>query len=426
MAKERLFNNSKFVFVGNLGHGQEPMSTKRMGEGEWFKTKLNISVRDGANSPFLTMENIHKEANPDTVKVMGEKDSKGKYTWFDVPFNDMLSENDMKKVPDFLKLTIDLETDFEKKSEYTKLIFKRMNHESENRKLNNKKEDLTQEELAKVNENLKKIDEYTKQINELATNRKEVIMKDAIILLNKALPILKDKKIKVTGTPKCNFYNGKNQLQYVPSSIEIVPDDTKSQFRLFTDVFYAKDDVTNETKEKKMYISGYIGEVKNKEDKLFPLTLTVDYTKVDETIPQQKALMDYLLGVFTPKNKKMYYKNNIELSVIEGAEQIEFSIDCLTEEQKNQVKLGLASLEQFKPKGNVYGDRISELKVVRPTLQGDFKNGAIEMFKVDELVDFLVPDDSDVKEKDVKNEEPKEEVKEETNDSQSLMDTLFS
>jgi hypothetical protein len=427
MAK-RLFDNAKFSFVGELSHGQEPMSTKRMGEtSKWFKTRLSIGVKDGANSPFLAMEHIHEGATPSEIRLMtNDIDDKGKRIFITVPYSDSSKPEISEKIADFLKITIDLETDFEKKAEYTKLIYKRMNHEVENNKLH-KLEETTEEEKTKIKENEEKIEEYTKQIKELATKRVEVHMKDAIELINKALPSLKGKKVRVTGTPKCNYYNGKNQLQYIPSVIELVPDETPNQLKLWFDLFYEKDSIDDDKKEKKLYVNGYIGEVKDKQNKLYPISIAMDYSKVDESIPEHKMLLDLQKSAFEIKNKKSVYKNNVEVNVINGAEQIEFTEDCLTEKQKMQVKLGLAKLEQFKPKGNTYGDRIQELKFYRATLKGDYSEGSVEVFDVKELPDYFVKDDSDVKETDVEKDKVENTPVEQKTEpaSEDLMSKLF-
>lgn len=430
MAKERMFDNSKFCFIGEVAHGQEPMSVKRMNDtSKWFKTRLSVGIKDGANSPFLAMEHIHEGATPSEIRLMtNEVDDKGNKVWITVPYEDTTKEEILNRLPEFLKVTVDLETDFEKKTEYTKLIFKKRNHEIESNKLK-ALDELTDEEKSKLTEHLEKIEEYTKQINELATKRKELIMKDAIILLNQALPMLKDKKIKVTGTPKCNYYKGKNQLQYIPNTIEIVPSETPNQLKLFFDLFYDKESIEDNKKEKKLYINGYIGEVKDKTDKLYPINVVMDYSKVNEEIPQEKELLEYQRSTFETKNKKAMYKNNVEVNVINGAEQVEFSIDTLTEKQKTQVRLGLATLEKFKPNKPIYGDRVQELKFFRATLKGKFEDGSIEVFDSKDLGDYLIADDSDKKIEDVKKEEPKvEEKKEETTSSsnEDLMAKLFS
>ena len=123
-------------------------------------------------------------------------------------------------------------------------------------------------------------------------------MKDAIKFLNSALPVLKGLKVKVTGQPTINYYKGKASLQYVPSMIEIVPNDTDNCLKVWTDVFYSKDDVDDDKKEKKMIINTYMGQRKGGQDKLYPVPIIFDYTKYDENIEEHKMLLDYQKSTF--------------------------------------------------------------------------------------------------------------------------------
>lgn len=425
MAKKSMFNNAKFMFVGELGYGNEPMSVSRMGESEWFKDRLAVSIRNGQNSPYLSMEYIHKGQTESEVKLMtNEKDDEGKTKWITVKADETELEETMKLIPDFMKVTIDLETDFDKKKEYTSLIFKKRNHEIENNKLL-KQEELSDAEKYKIEDNKNKIEEYSNQIKELALNRKEFIMKDAIKFLNSALPALKGLKVKVTGQPTINYYKGKASLQYVPSMIEIVPNDTDNCLKVWTDVFYSKDDVDDDKKEKKMTINTYMGQRKGGQDKLYPVPIIFDYTKYDENIEEHKMLLDYQKSTFETKNKKVYYRHNVELNVVEGAEIVEFDESKLTDKQKLQIKMGLSKLEDFKPRGNIYGNRIHELKFFKAILKDDFADGAIEAFDVKDLGDYLESDDSDIKKEDVKVEDESKEEKKEIN-TQDLMAKLFN
>ena len=53
MAKSKISGNNKFIFIGTIGYGAEPLSVKKLSEtSKWYKTRLNISVRNGNNSPF--------------------------------------------------------------------------------------------------------------------------------------------------------------------------------------------------------------------------------------------------------------------------------------------------------------------------------------------------------------------------------------
>ena len=56
----------------------------------------------------------------------------------------------------------------------------------------------------------------------------------------------------------------------------------------------------------------------------------------------------------------------------------------LTDAQKEQIELGIKTLDDFKPKGNIYGDRIDEFRLFDPKLEGDFADG---LLKADETAD---------------------------------------
>ena len=73
-----LFNGSKFSFIGTLGFGDTPLTTKQMGSSDWSKTKLGVSVRNGSNSQFLSMEYIHSDKVKTTKIITKELDANGK------------------------------------------------------------------------------------------------------------------------------------------------------------------------------------------------------------------------------------------------------------------------------------------------------------------------------------------------------------
>ena len=81
-------------------------------------------------------------------------------------------------------------------------------------------------------------------------------------------------------------------------------------------------------------------------------------------------------------------------------------------------------LEDFKPRGATYGDQIQELRVINADLR-NYKDGAIEVFEVKELDDYLVntEDDKDVKISEVKNDESEQKNKED--EQNKLYASLF-
>ena len=259
-----------------------------------------------------------------------------------------------------------------------------------------------------TDEDKKKIEEYTKQINELAKKRMTVVtQKDLIQVLGAVAPDLREKKtkVKVKGNIKLNYYNGNTRLEYHPTSFEIVPKDTSYENTLLLDVFYEKDSIEDEEKEKKMYINGYLAQkVKGGEYKLYPVPFVLDYSKIDTEDPDQKLLLEYNKGIFDIKDKKQVHKVSVIGKSLMGAEIKEFDESCLTARQKMSIALGQSKIEDFKPKSNIYGNFITEYKIITDNLVNQ-PDGTEPVFPVKELVDYLSYDDSDKKAEDVKVEE---------------------
>lgn len=400
----RMARNGRFTFVGNLTFGKDIKSTSQLGEGKWYKTRANVGVKDNQNTQFLNLEFMH-EKDFDTVKIF-TKDGNS------VDVNKAMTTDEMvvNNAADFLKTTVDVETDFEKKKEYTKLVFKKRNHEMK------KEEEKTEEDK-------EKIVEYTSLIKEQAENRFEFIhIKDVIDFFANNKEVLDGKKVRVTGQVKPNYYNGKTTLQYIPNFIELVEDEVENGLTANIDFFYDKDGIDDDTKGKRMFVNGYIHDViKNKEtrvkeDKLMPLTVVIDYTKIDGENEQHKMLLDFLKSTFKITNKKQVHKNGIDINVINGREMEEFDESKLTDGQRMAIALGMKKLEDYKPRGVVFGDRIQELKVTCPDLKA-YPQGSQEVMPVKELEDYLMMDVI----KEDKDDTTQEEITESKQEDTSVM-----
>ena len=418
----KLFNQAKFNFIGEVVSAKEPVVRKKLSEtSKWFRTRMSVGVKADTNSQFLNMEYIHTDSVK-TCKLLGKDGNT-----FEVNLADTTSEEVLNKVADITKIIIDLETDQEKKREYTKLIFKVINLEKSNADIA-KQDIIADADKATVAENNVKIAEYNRQIKELADNRKVFChVKDAIEYLNSKLPELAKKKIKVTGNVKCNYYNGKNTLLYNPSLIEIVSDDTASQLMVTAEIFYDKDSVINDEKTKQMTINGYIADREDKQDKLYPITLGLNYQNVDKENAEHMVFYNLMLAGFAIHDKKQVHKIKVEIKVINGAEVIEFTEDCLTDLQKAQIEIGQRTLEDFRPKGNIYGNRVQELRYYQPVFMGQFAEGSLEVFPVKELDQYIKTDDSDMKSADITAQDKKEETaKSGATDIKASINSLFS
>lgn len=405
MAKERMFDRGRFVFIGEPVFGRDNVVTtaKLNSKSEWSRTRLNFGVKVGNNTQFLNTEYIHSDKIK-TVKLF-DKEGNG----FEVKLDDTANPMHLDKVGDFSKITVNLETDKEVKKQYYSILFRRRNHEIK---------------ADKTTEDEDKIKEYTEQLKEFSSNVVQFVhIKDFIKFINSNQEVIKGNKIKVTGDVKSNYYNGKNRLQFIPSSVEFAPEDSKEELTVHLDIFFDRDSIDDDKKEKKMYINGYVGERIKKADKLIPTQIIFDYSKANLEDENQNNLVEFVKGFFNVKNKKVLHRLPVICQVINGAEVVEFDESHLTKTQKTAIALGLNTLEDFKPKGNVFGDRINFIRLLQPDLKVA-TDGAIESIDVEDLYNYLLEDDSDKSIEDVKNNDNEESKKEEQSND-DLMKALF-
>lgn len=405
---EKFFNRARFVFTGAPIFGKESIDTRKLSDtSEWSRTRLNFGVKANNDTQFLNAEFMHSD-KVKKVKLFS-KDNES----FEVNLCDTDNKDVLDKVADFSKITVDLETDKEVKDNYYSLLFKIRNHEI--------KEEMTEEDI-------KKVAEYKEQIKEFSANIKQFAhMKDVIDYISVNKETISKHKIKVTGDIKVNYYNGKSRLNFVPKNFKLLVgdniDEIKEELMVYMDIFFDRDSIDDDKKENKVYINGYVGEVVKKADKLFPTQVIFDYSRADLENEQQKALVEFLKSFFEVKSKKVLYRLPVICSIVNGAEVVEFDESQLTDKQRTAIALGLAKLEDYKPKGNIFGERINFIKVTQPDLKLS-PEGTMESIDLDELVDYLPSDDSDKKLDDVK-EEKKEEKKEEEVNQSDMMRMLF-
>ena len=391
----KLFGQNRFKFVGELVYNKKdnaPVSDNPLKEGSKYNRKrMNIGVKDSQNNVgYLEMSYIYEPKNP-SVKIFGEKP-------VDIPIKDLLNPKYEDIVPSYQKITLNFIEDEEQKKECLKNVYAL-------RELYNK-EEQTDEVKAKIQEhkdNLKQFEDYYEVIH----------MDSAIDILNKYLPKLEGKKVVVSGRANINYYNGKSRLEYIPQTISLAKEDEKSELTIDSKIFFSDGAMDNDEENKKIFINAFMGQKYKKQDKLFPVQLIIDYSKIDLENTLHKQMLSILEGSFVAEDEDTMYNNRILIKVINSREEVEFSEETLTEHQKMMVACGLATVESFKPRGSVFGNRIQELRVIRPFATEEYANGAIVAFDLENLATYLVNDEDDtapIKEDELKEEKPKEET----------------
>ena len=165
------------------------------------------------------------------------------------------------------------------------------------------------------------------------------------------------------------------------------PEERKSRLMITADLFYNKDsfDDSDFTENKKITLDCYIEQYINKDEgrKFVPIQVVFSGAKYDMENERHKKLLDYKMKYIKVNGKDMVHIP-WEMVLLRGAEEADFDESMLTDAQKEQIELGIKTLDDFKPKGNIYGDRIDEFRLFDPKLEGDFADG---LLKADETAD---------------------------------------
>lgn len=232
--------------------------------------------------------------------------------------------------------------------------------------------------------------------------RKECISDyDFVNHLCENIDLIKGERVQVRGRVRKSIYQGKIQDRYEIQSLYLLSDDdVRNSMRVTMEFFFTKDsfDVSEWKDNKKIYIDGYTKEYIDKKvgTKYMPQRLVLDASKVDFENERHKKMVDFRLkalglaeedGKIKVKIKGTeFYSLSVICNYVNGAEEVtEISLDELTEMQRMAIEVGMKTLADFQPKGNVYGNRITELRIVDFNLNNDYADGMIAQGKVDEL-----------------------------------------
>lgn len=399
---EKMYNRGTFKFVGEPVWGRSNvLTTEKLKNSKYNKTRLNFGVKVENNAQFLSTEYIFE--NKEKIRLF-DKNRVG----FDVNWNETKNIENLNKLNPASLMTINLETDQEVKKNYYSILFKRISHEKKK---------------VQTDDDKKKIAEYTEELKKYSKNVHVVgHIKDFIDIINNNKDLISQYKIKITGSVKSNYYKEENRLQYIPKVLELVLDEQTPELTLNLDFFFEKDGFVDDKKERKSIIQGYIGEYIKEKDRLFPLSLTFDYSKTNTEDPKHMELVKFMKGFFiNVSSKKSVYKLPVICTVVNGSEVVSFDESMLTNEQKMCISLGLNSIDDFKPRGNTYGDRVSFIKLKQPNLK-EAKNGTVEAFLSEDLIKYLQEDDSDISIDKVDKDNEKDEP---TKDNEDLINSLF-
>ena len=241
-----------------------------------------------------------------------------------------------------------------------------------------------------------KVASYKKNVITLNGDRHEFVTEyDFIEFVCAHIDEIKGKRFTVTGQVKKNVYKGKiSDRFYMQNLFEVKEDDEKkNQLRVTSEFFYNNEsvDTADWKDEKKVIINGYTKDYIDKDHKAVyvPRQIVFNCSKVDfdndlhvkrVKYKLNQLKLDYDNGKIVSNLKKgRYYAVSTVLAFHQGAEEIEFNESELTSNQKLAIELGLKTLDDFRPKGSIFGNRVVVFNLVDFDLRADYADGAVAL-----------------------------------------------
>ena len=191
-----------------------------------------------------------------------------------------------------------------------------------------------------------------------------------------------DKVLHVNGRITKDFFNGKVYDRYQVQNIFLAVEDVKPRLNVTLDLAYNRDsiDKTEWKEEKKFYLDAYTPTYIDKDHgvKYVSQRVCLNASKINEENPKQKEILDFRLRFLDISNKKMA-RMAWDGYLVNGSEEIPFDESQLTDVQRESVALGLKKVEDYRPRGQILGERVQEYRLVTPRLYGDYSDGIVDM-----------------------------------------------
>lgn len=240
---------------------------------------------------------------------------------------------------------------------------------------------------------------------------------DAVVYLEETLPTFNG-ILRASGLARHNFYNGKSNIEYnVKNLIAVDPSsDYKKGLVVDVDYFYSQDDIETDKKEHKVYCNGYVQEYISKDEGnkyvQMPLVYYLDGDLEDDLTKRRHK---FILDDIRPSVKNKVFKCEIRCDLKNGSDEIPFDETQLTDRQKESIELGFSTIEDFRPRGQIFGQRVNELRVRKAMLRGEYVDGMVDTgIKPSELSEEIYVPPTTESIKDVlpfKEDKPKAETK---------------
>ena len=352
-----------FNFIGKIALGKDsekfhPIERKEFSSG-WMNTTVKFNCVSGTNR-ILCMTQGGKWTNDskNVVKTFSKSttDANGnviKGENIEIPWTKRFNQDQIDRVAGFKKFVVDI-------GDY------KMRYKLQNLVEAFKNGTVTDEKIEEIG--IDNLDDAVAALEKSQAKRKEFVTEwDFAEYMIKVAQSdkMKDKLFNISGTYEVSYNADKDRFytNYHVNRVTLAAEDAEPKTEMKIDFLYSENtwDDSNYEETGKVLVNGWVSYYDNnlKKSGFKPMVIVVreDDEKKRKTLKRKFTCDDEIKQI------------GLTLSVIEGAEIIELTLDMVDDETREDIECGLLDWEEVKRElgGKTVGDRVSELRFVELT-----------------------------------------------------------
>ena len=389
-----------FEFTGRLTIPKETEKFKPLAsynKDHWAGEKVIFQVKNKDNNTQLLeiMGGYNKDGSTLIKTTANEKGEDGKYKKLEIKWADRTKPENIQAVANFRKYIFDMDVEADRwaiqrqikaleasSSDTDAIMFLQENYGMpEGTNALEFAKDLLAKSLAKRKEFLS---EY-----------------DFVQFLKTAIPKCGDKVFTVTGIIESSIYNGKGSHKFKPQQIKLAAEGTPQKFKGEIEVFFNHDSLNSQSFSdiRKHFISGYVRAYSSavKKEIGIPVDMVIDGSKFDDSNEMATKQLNFLKSLFTVGEKENFSVVGVKCAFVNGVQKVEVTEAMLSEFEKMQIELGLATLEDFKKAyGSGNDEREKEIKILGLSTQYMRTGTQDSAYTLADFIEETVEDINDV------------------------------
>ena len=277
-----------------------------------------------------------------------------------IPFKDRLTSPKIAEIAEFKKFIFDLEKPGRR--------YKLQNMADKLHEGN----EVTDEELKEVG--LESKDEVTTALDKSNKKRHEFISEwDYIDFIKKVISSEKYKEslffIRGNGEYQYSDTQQKVYESYIPNRIYLAADDAEPSSTATINIIFNRDSFDDMSVEEKgkYYVNGYMMEYNQNRKANIPVPVTITIPVGKDEAGQKWAERVKHKFIFEDDDES-FKEYGAVVNMLNGAQRVEIDEEMLTDEQREDIKYGLTTLDDIRRDlgGSAFGERIREYQFVKP------------------------------------------------------------